>query len=203
MEYEFSYRILAETLYEALTEDAFYITMEKSVVNGSAREAMIRYMDYSMIEAERYGALLISADQQSGAAIWSRPQERQIEEEKQQNKRDFIKHHMGRSSLESYDAMVAFMAEQSAPQIGAQAWYLSIVGIHPRSQGKGFGVNLVEEILQKTDRLHRPTYLETFSPRNISFYQRLGYRSIDRIHEPTSGADYWLMARESNERSGC
>lgn len=200
MEYEFSHRILAEALYEALTEDAFYITMEKSVTNGSAREAMLRYLDYSMVEAHRYGVLLISADHKSGAAIWSRPLERELEREKQRSKRDFIIHHMGQSSLESYEAMVAFMAEKSAPQIDADAWYLSIVGIHPRSQGRGHGVDLVEEVLQKTDRMNRPTYLETFSPRNISFYERLGYRSIDRIHEPTSRADYWIMSRESKDR---
>ena len=73
MDYEFIYRYLAETLYQALTEDAFYITLEKSVAEGSAREAMIRYMDYSMVEAAQYGKLLISSDRKSGAAIWSRP----------------------------------------------------------------------------------------------------------------------------------
>ena len=58
MEYSFSYRIVAEALYAALTEDAFYITLEQSVTHGSARKAMIRYMDYSMVEAERHGALV-------------------------------------------------------------------------------------------------------------------------------------------------
>lgn len=200
MEYEFSHRILAEALYEALTEDAFYITLEKSVTEGSAREAMLRYLDYSMVEAHRYGVLLISADHKSGAALWSRPLKRELEREKQRRKRDFIIYHMGQSCLESYQAMVAFMTGKSAPQIDADAWYLSIVGIHPRSQGRGHGVDLVEEVLQKTDRMNRPTYLETFSPRNISFYERLGYRSIDRIHEPTSRADYWIMSRESKDR---
>ena len=200
MDYTFSYHSLAEALYEALTEDAFYITMEQSVTRGSAREAMVRYMDYSMIEAKRYGELLITDDGASGASIWSRPLERETEEEKQHNKREFIRLQMGLSSLQSYDAMVAFMAEKSARQIDTDAWYLSIVGIHPRHQGKGYGVDLVGGILQQTDRLQRSTYLETFSPRNISFYERLGYFSIDRIHEPTSRADYWIMSRESQDR---
>lgn len=160
MEYDFSNRILAEALYQALTEDAFYITMEKSVTGGSAREAMIRYQDYSMVEAQRYGVLLISADHKSGAAIWSRPLERELEREKQRSKRDFILHHMGQPSLNCYEAMVAFMAAKSAPQIDADAWYLSIVGIHPRSQGRVYGVDLVEEVLQKTDRINKPTYLK-------------------------------------------
>ena len=82
MKYQFSYRLPAEALYMALTEDAFYITMEQSVADGSAREAMIRYMDFSMVEAERYGVLLIAADQQSGAAVWSRPLTDEEEEQK-------------------------------------------------------------------------------------------------------------------------
>jgi hypothetical protein len=52
MDCSFSLRVAAKALYEALTEDAFYITMEQSVTHGSAREAMIRYMDWSMVEAE-------------------------------------------------------------------------------------------------------------------------------------------------------
>ena len=197
MKYQFSYRLPAEALYMALTEDAFYITMEQSVADGSAREAMIRYMDFSMVEAERYGVLLIAADQQSGAAVWSRPLTDEEEEQKSKEKRDFISQHMGRTSLERYDEMVAFMAGKTIPQIEPESWYLSIIGLHPGSQGKGLGAGLIDPILQKTDRLQQPTYLETFTPRTISFYERLGYRSLDRIHEPTSGADYWLMVREA------
>ena len=95
MDYQFRYRLLAETLYQALTEDAFYITMEKSVVEGSGREAMIRYMDYSMVEAARYGKLLIANDRKSGAAIWSQPLPEESEVQKNRKKRDFIGQCMG------------------------------------------------------------------------------------------------------------
>ena len=195
MDYEFSYRSLAETLYQALTEDAFYITMEKSVVEGSAREAMIRYMDYSMIEAKQFGKLLISSDRKSGAAIWSQPLSEENETKKNKRKREFLSDHMGTATLECYDAMVRSMAEKSLPQIDSQAWYLSIIGIHPRHQSKGLGLGLIEPVLQQTDRLQRQTFLETFTPRSIPFYERLGYHTVDRIHEPISRADYWLMVR--------
>ena len=49
MNYEFKYRKYAEALYDALQYNAFYITMEKSIIIGSSKEAMIRYMDYSII----------------------------------------------------------------------------------------------------------------------------------------------------------
>jgi hypothetical protein len=28
------------------------------------------------------------------------------------------------------------------------------------------------------------------------FYKRLGYEVVDRFHEPTTDADYWLMIRD-------
>ncbi len=195
MSYHFRYRKYAEALYEALTEDAFYIAMEKSVVDGSPREAMIRYMDYSMIEAERYGELVISERHDFGASLWSRPLEPLIETEKGSRKKEFIKNHMGRHSLETYNIIVEFMSKESAGQIDKQSWYLSIVGILPQYQGHGFGVELVTKILHKTDRLKIPTYLETFTPQNFSFYKRFGYRPVKQIHEPTSNGDYCLMVR--------
>lgn len=121
MEYSLSYRIVAEALHEALTEDAFYITMEQSVTHGSARKAMIRYMDYSMVEAERHGTLVSADDKKSGAALWWRPLAPETETQRSKNKREFIRQYVGSSSLESYEAMVAFMAEKSDRQIDPQA----------------------------------------------------------------------------------
>ena len=82
---------------------------------------------------------------------------------------------MGNASLECYDAMVNSMADTSLPQVDPQAWYLSIIGIHPRHQSKGLGIGLIEPVLQQTDRMQHPTFLETFTPRSIPFYERLGY----------------------------
>ena len=59
MNYAFKYRRYAEALYDALKDNPFYKTMEKSIDNGSAKEAMIRYLDYSIIEGEQYGKIFI------------------------------------------------------------------------------------------------------------------------------------------------
>lgn len=200
MDYTFSYRTLAEALYLALTGDAFYVTMEQSVKRGSPREAMIRYMDYSMVEAERYGRLMVPEQDDFGASVWAKPLEHPLESQKQLNKKKFIKSQMGPASLATYEAITTFMAEQSADRIEENAWYLSIVGLHPDYQGKGLGPDLVSGVLQETDRLNLPTFLETFTLKSIPFYQRLGYHPVEKIYEPTCQADYWLMARKSPDR---
>ncbi|PIE33562.1 hypothetical protein CSA56_10600 [candidate division KSB3 bacterium] len=196
-QYEFRYRKYAEALYFALLEDAFYITMERSVVDSSPKEAMIRYMDYSIIEGEQYGDIFLPAQHDYGVSVWSKPLDKDIEEEKHQQKSHFLGEYMGPESLETYQSIVDFMSEQSKPLIDEDAWYLSIIGILPEFQGRGLGVELVDNILRKTDRLQVSTYLETFTPRNMSFYERLGYQVAGEIHEPTTDATYWIMVRKA------
>ena len=88
------------------------------------------------------------------------------------------------------------MSIEADPYIDKSFWYLSILGVLPDFQGKGFGPGLIRSILERTDSLKIPTYLETFTPRNMSFYKRLGYHEIKSFAEPTVNARYWLMIRE-------
>ena len=45
IEYKFEYRDLAEALYLALADDAFYITLEQ---HSAGREAMLRYLEQDL-----------------------------------------------------------------------------------------------------------------------------------------------------------
>jgi GNAT superfamily N-acetyltransferase len=197
MSFKFKYRQYAKTLHSALTEDAFYITMEASVGNGeSATEAMLRYMEFSMLEAEKSGELYIPDDHKYGVSIWSKPISHDLERQKQQEKKKFLLNEMGRKSLETYTAIVDFMSAKAEPFINEDFWYLSIIGILPAVQGQGLGPALITNVLEKTDSLNVPTFLETFTQRNMTFYERLGYRSVQSFDEPTTKATYWLMIRE-------
>ena len=75
------------------------------------------------------------------------------------------------------------------------AWYLSIVAVAPAAQGQGLGRKLLEPMIAEADRVSATCYLETFSPRNLSFYERLGFAARARFAEPTTGADYVVMVR--------
>lgn len=195
MPFDFTFRTYAQALYDALRGDAFYNAMEQSVTEGSPKEAMIRYMDYSIVEAQRYGAVHLTDAHYCGVSVWARPLDRDLAAEKHRRKLSFVNDHMGAQSVETYTAIVEFMSEASGALIDSDSWYLSILGLPPASQGRGLGGGLVEEILGRTDASGVPTYLETFTPRNMSFYHRLGYRAIKGIDEPTTGSRYWLMAR--------
>jgi GNAT superfamily N-acetyltransferase len=60
-------------------------------------------------------------------------------------------------------------------------WYLPFVGVEPLHQGRGLGAVLLQRVLRHCDVQRLPAYLESTNPRNIPFYQRLGFKSVGRI----------------------
>ncbi|WP_073616117.1 GNAT family N-acetyltransferase [Desulfopila aestuarii] len=196
MKYKFRYKIFAEALYDALQEDSFYNTIEKSIDYRSTKEAMVRYFDYSIVESEQYGDVVVPPDHCYGISVWTKPLRQDLETERSKKKKEFLEKYMGGASLSTYNSIVDFMSEKASSLVPENAWYLSILGVLPQHQGKGLGVGLVDKILDQTDKAGIPTYLETFTPKNISFYERLGYKQLECIYEPTTEADYCIMMRE-------
>jgi GNAT superfamily N-acetyltransferase len=195
--YRFAHRHYAEALYQALGEDAFYTTMEQSIAEPKQRrEGLLRYLDYSMCEADEYGILHFPQTHQYGVAVWSTPLALERAAECKRHKHEFLQQHMGANSAASYDAIVDFMSQQSEAVVDASAWYLSITGILPGFQNRGLGSELVRATLVEADRAGVATFLETFVTRNEPFYQRLGYRVAGRFFEPTIASNYAIMVRD-------
>jgi ribosomal protein S18 acetylase RimI-like enzyme len=65
-------------------------------------------------------------------------------------------------------------------------WYLPLVGVAPAHQGNGLGTALVRIALERCDRDRVPAYLESSNPRNISLYERLGFRKLGQIRSGSS-----------------
>lgn len=99
--------------------------------------------------------------------------------------------------MKTYNSIVEIMSKKAETLISSEAWYLSIIGILPAYQGQGLGPKLVNPILSQTDRLGVPTYLETFTPKNKSFYNRLGYLDVGTFLEPTTNTEYSIMMRKA------
>ena len=199
MTYSFMNKAIASSLYEALTEDPFYITLEQRAASdpATAKKAMLKYLDYSMQEARNHGELCLAKDLVHGASLWSKPVDKaqglQISKEKKQ----FLLDHLGMESLDTYCQIVDFMTEESKQVVSETFWYLSILGISPNFQGKGLGLDLVLPVLKKTDKIGAATYLETFTPKNFGFYKRLGFYEAKTVHEPVTDSYYTIMVREA------
>jgi ribosomal protein S18 acetylase RimI-like enzyme len=60
--------------------------------------------------------------------------------------------------------------------------YLAVVGVRPERRGRGLGATLLAPGLEHADRHRLPCYLESSNPRNIAFYERLGFE-VSGAHE--------------------
>jgi ribosomal protein S18 acetylase RimI-like enzyme len=58
---------------------------------------------------------------------------------------------------------------------------LPLVGVDPARQGYGHGTALMAHALAECDREHLPAYLESTNPRNVTLYERHGFRALGRV----------------------
>lgn len=65
-------------------------------------------------------------------------------------------------------------------------WYLPFVGVEPMQQCRGLGARLLGPILERCNDERLPAYLESTNPRNVPFYESLGFRGIGMIQSGTS-----------------
>ncbi len=75
-------------------------------------------------------------------------------------------------------------------------WYLAIMGVDPRWQGKGLGSKLMQPALETLDAQGMPAYLEASTPRSRALYERHGFAVTGEFNLPSGGPTLWQMWRE-------
>ncbi|MEC4983031.1 MAG: GNAT family N-acetyltransferase [Oscillatoria sp. PMC 1068.18] len=65
-------------------------------------------------------------------------------------------------------------------------WYLTFIGVEPIQQRRGYGIALIDPVLEQCDRDRLPAYLESSNPANLPFYQRHGFEVIGTIQAGNS-----------------
>ena len=73
---------------------------------------------------------------------------------------------------------------------------MSILGVHPAARGQGLAQRLLAPTLAHADRQGAVSYLETFNPLSLPFYERLGFGGSVEGREPVTGRAYWLLVRQ-------
>ncbi|CUS45706.1 MAG: GNAT family N-acetyltransferase [Pseudomonadota bacterium] len=74
-------------------------------------------------------------------------------------------------------------------------WYLHIAGCDPAAQGRGLGGAVIRSALDRVADSGLPAYLETATPRNLSFYRGLGFEVTAEWTVPKGGPLFWSMMR--------
>ena len=76
-------------------------------------------------------------------------------------------------------------------------WYLVLLGVDPKYQGRGYGGALLRPALERCDNTHTPAYLETQKPENLPFYERFGFKVREELSVKNSPT-VWTLWREPN-----
>ena len=65
-------------------------------------------------------------------------------------------------------------------------WYLPLIAADPNWIGQGLGALLMKHALRRCDEQGSVAYLESSNPRNISLYERCGFKIIGKIQSGSS-----------------
>jgi len=89
-----------------------------------------------------------------------------------------------------YDRFWQWVDEHSPTE---PAWLLDSVAVEPAVQGRGFGSALITAGLDRARTDGQGAYLSTGTERNVTIYERLGFRVVKAIDAPDQGPHIWFM----------
>ena len=76
-------------------------------------------------------------------------------------------------------------------------WYLSLIGIDPNHQGKGYGKKLLFSTINRIDPERKPIYLETNKERNLEIFKRFGFQILQKVKVPGTKIFHWSLVRNT------
>ncbi len=182
-------------LVASLSGDPFYQAITVDSPNAARSSVLGSYFEYSLQEADRTGRCTVHENPQLGAAAWLLPRALEIDAPETSAKAAYLAQLLGPKGWDNYRRIIEFMSGKSELRVPADAWYLTIVGVHPSAQGRGIGGELLRPTLAEATAAGACAYLETFSARSVAFYQRLGFARVAEFAEPVTRAPYVVMQR--------
>jgi GNAT superfamily N-acetyltransferase len=164
-------------------------------------EARTRAFSHFFLASVREGAFLHSVystvGQTEGVAVWSAPNAHELTlEQREQTGFNQMEEQFGTEPYKRFIDVFSAISHAHTHAMPEPHWYLSLLGVSPRSQGRGIGSALLAPVLQQADKEGIPCYLETFRARNVTFYQHHGFHITESGIEPQSQISYWAMRRE-------
>jgi GNAT superfamily N-acetyltransferase len=92
-------------------------------------------------------------------------------------------------------ALRGLAAAATADLVHVPSFYLKVLGTLPTRQGLGIGGRLLRHIIDRCDARGIPAYLESSNIRNLTLYERHGFRVVDEVVVP-DGPVIWSMWRD-------
>ena len=150
-------------------------------------------LNYGQMFGEVY-----SAPNGVGASIWLKPGETEFTPERSAAAGfTELPYKMGEDAFERFFTALEFAEQFHKEDLPAPHWYTMVLGVDPAFQGQGYGKALLDPILSQAKADGLPVYLETSQPANVSFYQKMGFRVLRELVEPSSSVTMWTFQKDA------
>jgi ribosomal protein S18 acetylase RimI-like enzyme len=147
----------------------------------------------------RYGLLaghvLTGVESGAGAVVWMPPDVEHTPEHAEAAGLTRLPETIGAGPAARFGRIVDLVEGWHRRDMEAPHWYVMVVGVAPAFQGQGYGRALLQPMLDRADAEGLPCYLETTQPKNVSFYQRLGFEVLVEEADADSGLRLWTFRR--------
>jgi ribosomal protein S18 acetylase RimI-like enzyme len=103
---------------------------------------------------------------------------------------------IGIKALRKMQALDKYMERKHKELAPNRHWYLAVLAVDPKHQGKGYASKLLNEMLSYIDEEGLPCYLETDGEKNVFMYQHFGFEVVDEFVVPGTKDKVVAMLRE-------
>jgi ribosomal protein S18 acetylase RimI-like enzyme len=187
--------ILSATLADAFRDDPVLQFLIPPDVDG--RDARVTAFFGSMLRSYlRRDKPVFMADEGRGAALWGPPGQWRLPPAEIVRETSASVKAFGRNLPKAL--RVLSQIEGLHPK-EPNHWYLAFVGTRCDSQGLGIGAALLREVLAQADDSRMPAYLESSNERNLTLYERHGFRVVEEIKLLGDGPSMWRMWRDPQD----
>lgn len=142
----------------------------------------------------RFGTVLTTAGEPAGASVWLPPGRAIVTDERAvEAGLDRLPDVLGAAAADRFFSVLSAVDPYHQTDVPRDHWYVLVLGVEPAAQGLGLGRALLAPKLEEARRDRLPCYLETAQPRNVPFYQHLGFRVLREIVHEESGLPLWTF----------
>jgi ribosomal protein S18 acetylase RimI-like enzyme len=149
----------------------------------------------------RFGTVLTTAGEPTGSAVWLPPGNTHVTDDRAAEAGlDRLPELLGVDAATRFFAALSAVEPYHRSDMPEDHWYVLVVGVEPAAQGQGVGGAVLAPILEQAELDGLPCYLETAQPRNIGFYEHLGFRVLREIVSEENGLRFWTFRRDGAPR---
>jgi len=186
--------IAADRLTEAFDEDPCikYLLGSEKYDYAKARPMLKHSLNVGFL----YGSILTTGELLEGISIWLPPSRTIVSSWmfiragglglKRAVRKDILK------TMKTYGDYTTKIHHNA---IAVPHWYLFSIGVGKQFQGKGFAGKMLKPVLKYFDETGYPCYLETHNPKNITFYEKYGFKIAETGILPDSDKKHYGMVR--------